>query len=326
MKQPFESGAPAENVSAFRRTLGEFTTGVAVITTTVNDASYGMTSNSFSSVSLDPPLVLWSIRRESQSFFAFSNCEHFAVNVLADDQIALSQHFAKSGANKFESVSYSKGRGDAPLLDEVAATFECRRTQVYEGGDHLILLGEVETFARYDHAPLIFSKGRYGVTAEHPDVSPAALRAPVSHVDGESEVLSNLLIRAYLSIAAEIESAGRESGNGFTLIQARCLRACAANPGRTVEALLPELLLDFNASQNVLGSLASLGLVRVDTQDQVWLTPAGETRVKELVAHARRCEQSLFRHVPANELATLTRVLSKILETDQTVRRTATAG
>jgi flavin reductase (DIM6/NTAB) family NADH-FMN oxidoreductase RutF/DNA-binding MarR family transcriptional regulator len=321
MQSPIESGVPSANVGAFRRTLGEFATGVAVITTTVNGVSYGVTSNSFVSVSLDPPLVLWSLRRESQSFAAFESCDYFAVNVLADDQIALSQHFAKSNPNKFESVAYSKGRAHVPLLHSIAAAFECRRTRAYEGGDHLVLLGEVEVFSRYDRAPLIFSKGRYAVTAEHPEVSTLASAAPVSHVDGENEVLSNLMIRAYCSVASDMEDARKKAGLGLTLLQARFLRACAARPGSTIETLVPELLLDFNASQNVLGSLVSLGLVAVDALDRVRLTPAGETRVKEIVAHARRCEEMLFRDVPATELATVTRVLSRIVEADQLSRR-----
>jgi flavin reductase (DIM6/NTAB) family NADH-FMN oxidoreductase RutF/DNA-binding MarR family transcriptional regulator len=325
MKPPVERGAPSTDGGGFRRTLGEFATGVTVITATVNGASYGLTSNSFTSVSLDPPLVLWSIRRESQSFAAFETCEHFAVNVLADDQIGLSQHFAKSGPNKFESVAHSRGRGDAPLLHDIAATFECRRTCAYEGGDHLILLGEVEVFSRYDRTPLIFSKGRYAVMAEHPDVAILAPAAPTSHVDGKNEVLSNLMIRAYSSIASEVERERKRAGLGLSLMQARLLRACAAHPGSTLEALLPELLLDFNASQNVLGSLVSLGLLVVDPQDRVRLTAAGEIRVKEIVVHARRCEEMLLRNVPAEELAAMTSVLSKIVGADQ-ADGSATAG
>ncbi|CAM5761488.1 flavin reductase family protein [Bosea minatitlanensis] len=323
MKSPVESGTPAADRGAFRRTLGEFATGVTVITTTVDGASYGLTSNSFSSVSLDPPLVLWSIRRESQSFAAFEACTHFAVNVLADDQIALSQLFAKSAPNKFQDLVHGRGRGDAPLLHGIAASFECRRTCAYEGGDHLILVGEVETFSRYDRAPLIFSKGRYAVTANHPDIEALAVETRASSQEGESEVLSNLMIRAYSLIAAEVERARMKAGLGLTLMQARLLRACAANPGSTLEALLPELLLDFNASQNVLGALISLGLVTADSQGRVRLTPAGEVRVKEIIAHARQCEELLFRNVPAEELATMNSTLSRIIDGNEAARRAA---
>jgi flavin reductase (DIM6/NTAB) family NADH-FMN oxidoreductase RutF/DNA-binding MarR family transcriptional regulator len=313
VKSPVESGSPTAERAAFRRTLGEFATGVTVITSDVGGVAYGLTSNSFASVSLDPPLVLWSIRRESQSFAAFESCSHFAVNVLADDQIALSQRFAKSGPDKFVGIGSAPGLGNAPVLDGIAAAFECRRTLAYEGGDHLILIGEVEGFCRYDRAPLIFSKGRYAVTAEHPDMPILASAPEAGRIEGENEVLSNLMIRAYGAIASELEKARMKAGLGLSLMQARFLRATDAHPGSTLEALLPELLLDFNASQNVLGSLVGLRLVSVDAERRVRLTPAGETRVKEIVVHARRCEEMLFRNVSPDELATMTGVLSRIV-------------
>lgn len=313
MRSPVESGIPSADRGAFRRTLGEFATGVAVITATVDGVSYGLTSNSFASVSLEPPLVLWSIRRESQSFAAFESCEHFAVNVLADDQISLSQRFAKSGPDKFEGLAHTRGRGHAPLLHDIAASFECRRINAYEGGDHVILVGEVQTFTRYDRAPLIFSKGRYAVAADHPQVPILTAAAMTTIDDGESEVLSNLMIRAYSLIASEVEKARNKAGLGLTLMQARLMRACAAQPGSTLEALLPELLLDFNSSQNLLGSLVSMGMLSIDKQERVWPTPAGEHRVKEIIAHTRRCEEMLFRNVPRDELATMTSMLSRIV-------------
>lgn len=326
MKPAVERGVPSEEPGGFRRALGEFATGVAVITATVDGVRYGLTSNSFASVSLDPPLVLWSIRRESQSFAAFESCDFFAVNVLADDQIALSQHFARSGPDKFDGIVHSQGQGDAPLLHNVAASFECRRACAYEGGDHVILLGEVRTFTRFDRAPLIFSKGRYAVAADHPDVPILAPAAPPPLPDGDSEVLSNLMIRAYSLIASEVEKARKKAGLGLTLMQARLMRACASHPGSTLEELLPELLLDFNSSQNVLGSLVALGLLTVDGQGRVRPTLAGEARVKEIIAHARLCEEMLFRNVPRDELATMTSMLSRIVQANENFERTSHAG
>ena len=124
IRSPVESGDPRIEADGFRRSLAEFATGVTVIATSVDGERFGLTSNSFASVSLDPPLVLWSIRRESKSFAAFAACSHFAVNILADDQIALSQHFARSGPDKFRDVECTAGEGDAPLFSDVAATFE----------------------------------------------------------------------------------------------------------------------------------------------------------------------------------------------------------
>lgn len=163
---------PALDVVEYRRALGEFATGVTVVTTHVGGVLYGVTSNSFASVSLSPPLVLWSIRRESQSYEAFRNCSHFTVNVLADDQIPLSQCFARSGPDKFNGIDWTSGMAGTPVIGDVAASFECRRTEVFEGGDHLIIMGEVECFSRNDRQPLIFTKGRYAIASDHPANAP----------------------------------------------------------------------------------------------------------------------------------------------------------
>ena len=159
MTSPIESGDPRVELEGFRRSLAEFATGVTVISTSAGGERFGLTSNSFTSVSLDPPLVLWSIRRESKSFAAFAACSHFAVNVLAEDQIALSQRFARSGPDKFRDLDCDAGEGAVPLLSGIAASFECVCRQTLDGGDHLILIGEVVRYHRHDRRPLLFVKG-----------------------------------------------------------------------------------------------------------------------------------------------------------------------
>ena len=252
-RSPIESGDPRVEADGFRRSLAEFATGVTVIATSVDGERFGLTSNSFASVSLDPPLVLWSIRRESKSFAAFAACSHFAVNILAEDQIELSQRFARSGPDKFRDIDCRAGQGDAPLLAGAAASFECVRSQTYDGGDHLILIGEVLRYSRYDRQPLLFVKGRYAVSADHPDTRIFTTDAKTGPLeDGEERVLSNLMIRAYSAIASRLERGRQTAGLGLTLMQARLLRAAASSPDRTIDELMPELLLDFNASRNLL--------------------------------------------------------------------------
>src|ERR1700760_1140152 len=124
MKSPVESGDPRLAIDGFRRSLAEFATGVTVIAASVNGERFGLTSNSFASVSLDPPLVLWSIRRESKSFAAFTSCSHFSVNILAEDQIGLSQRFARSGPDKFDGVDCHAGEGGVPLFAGPAGPFQ----------------------------------------------------------------------------------------------------------------------------------------------------------------------------------------------------------
>ncbi|MFC4278830.1 flavin reductase [Achromobacter aloeverae] len=152
----------------FRRTLGAFTTGVTVVTTV--DAAgkpYGVTANSFSSVSLDPPLILWSQALTSSSYPAFRDCERFVVNILADHQVHVSNQFAKSGDDKFQGIPIQTGLGGVPVIDDSAAHLECRKVAAYPGGDHVVYIGQVERIHRSAHRPLAFGEGRYMVTFAH---------------------------------------------------------------------------------------------------------------------------------------------------------------
>lgn len=151
-----------------RRTLGAFTTGVTVVTTLDADGKpFGVTANSFSSVSLDPPLILWSQSLTSSSYPAFRDGDRFVVNILADHQVAVSNQFAKSGADKFAGVAYRDGLGGLPVLDDCAAYLECRKVAAYPGGDHVIFVGHVENMHRAGRRPLAFGEGRYRLTLAH---------------------------------------------------------------------------------------------------------------------------------------------------------------
>lgn len=165
---PDRANELASNQSAidprdFRNALGTYATGVTIITAA--DAAgkpYGLTCNSFASVSLNPPLVLWSLVIYSQSMSAFQNASHFAVNVLGASQRALASRFAKSSGDKFEGVQWTPGLGGAPLLPGSVANFQCRTVDRYYGGDHVIFLGAVESY-RYDRSEaLLFARGGYG--------------------------------------------------------------------------------------------------------------------------------------------------------------------
>ncbi|MFA7429586.1 MAG: flavin reductase family protein [Rhodospirillaceae bacterium] len=156
----------ALDLRAFRTALGGFATGVGVVTARdTGGRPVGMTINSFSSVSLDPPLVLWSIGRTSPSFAVFTTAKHWAVNVLAEDQEALSNTFARPAPDKFEGVDWAPGMAGAPLLAGTVARFECRTEHLYDGGDHIILVGRVEAFDHAGGKPLLFTGGRYGRVA-----------------------------------------------------------------------------------------------------------------------------------------------------------------
>jgi len=153
---------PQIDVGEFRRALGCFATGVAVVTTLdARGEPVGITISSFNSVSMDPPLVLWSIADDAMSYDVFMNAKYFAVNVLTIEQQELSARFASKGANKFDGLGCREGLHGLPILPEYAACFECRTESQYEGGDHKIIVGRVLRLEDTDKDPLIFYRGHF---------------------------------------------------------------------------------------------------------------------------------------------------------------------
>jgi len=146
----------------YRRTLGTFTTGITIVTTRDSEGRpVGITVNSFNSVSLDPPLILWSLARGARSFATFSESETWAVHILSAQQERLSHRFATSGKDKFAGIDVESGLGDIPLLKDCCARLQCKTAFRYEAGDHLILVGEVIDFDRSNLPPLVFQAGGY---------------------------------------------------------------------------------------------------------------------------------------------------------------------
>ncbi|MFD1212769.1 flavin reductase [Arthrobacter sp. GCM10027362] len=163
-------GGAAPDPRAFRNALGQFATGVTVVTTRGADGRRtGLTANSFTSVSMDPPLVLWCPSRNAPSLADFNAASHFAINILAEDQKEISQQFARPAEDKFAGVGTSDGRNGVPVIDDAAATFECRTVARHEAGDHVIYVGEVEHYSANGGRPLVFHAGKYRSVAEHPE-------------------------------------------------------------------------------------------------------------------------------------------------------------
>jgi 3-hydroxy-9,10-secoandrosta-1,3,5(10)-triene-9,17-dione monooxygenase reductase component len=147
---------------ALRRALGRFSTGVAIVTCVdALDVHVGLTVNSFSALSLEPPLVLWSLRATSPSLGAFASARHFAVNVLGEGQVGLSRRFASPVADKFAEGVWHAGEHGVPVLNEAAAIFECELATQQDAGDHVLFIGRVRRFVEGRLAPLLFHGGRY---------------------------------------------------------------------------------------------------------------------------------------------------------------------
>jgi flavin reductase (DIM6/NTAB) family NADH-FMN oxidoreductase RutF len=145
-----------------RQVMGHFATGVTIITTlTKAGQMHGLTANAFTSVSLEPPLLLISVDKKAESWPAFEESRIFTVNILADDQEGLSRKFAVSGGNKFEGVAYRIGANGAPILDGTLAYIECTLYAAFDGGDHSIYLGEIQQAEIHEGRPLVFYRGGY---------------------------------------------------------------------------------------------------------------------------------------------------------------------
>ncbi|WP_353138724.1 flavin reductase family protein [Limnohabitans sp.] len=150
----------------FRKALGCFGTGVAVVTAKASDSRLvGVTANSFSSVSLEPAIVLWSLQKTSPNLSAYDDCGRFVINVLSLSQIEYSKRFASPVPDKFNGVDYALGIHDLPVLNGCAATFECRTIQRLDVGDHILYLGEVEAYQHQNQAALLYVQGRYAQSA-----------------------------------------------------------------------------------------------------------------------------------------------------------------
>ena len=165
---PSRAEAPTFLPGEFRQALGMFATGVTIVTArTASGSLVGLTANSFNSVSISPPLVLWSLAKSAGSMAAFSAGSHYAIHILSAHQQALAQQFASKDINRFAGVEFVLGAAGAPLLAGAVASFECFNRSQYEEGDHVIFVGEVE---RCTHtagaAPLLYHGGKF--YAEHP--------------------------------------------------------------------------------------------------------------------------------------------------------------
>jgi len=145
----------------FRTALGKFATGVTIVTCDGPDGPVGITANSFASVSLDPPLVLWSPARASRRFPAFETADHYAIHVMGQHQRDICAGFARQG-DAFDTCDWLRSDAGVPLIEGCLARFECTRSACHDGGDHLIIVGRVTNTTTGTGEPLLFSAGAYG--------------------------------------------------------------------------------------------------------------------------------------------------------------------
>lgn len=306
-----EEGNPAIDRRAYRQCLGQFATGVTVMTTETGGHRAGVTANSFSSVSLDPPLILWSISKTSRSFQAFTEARHFAVNILGQDQIRLSQVFSSSEADKFAKVEWSVGKHGSPVLYGVNGLLECEREAAYEGGDHLIIVGRVLRFATLEGEPLIFAQGRYGVAESHPSLRSLPEAAGEATSNAAEVSLISLLFRAYHYVSLNFEDHRR--AEGLTQAQARVLAALYGVTGQTSDDLARTIYLGKRDTEDAVADLAERSFVTISPNRTIGLSPAGRKRREAMLARAREFEEEQLAGLTKEEIARAKKFLSRII-------------
>lgn len=298
--------------AAFRKALGSFATGVTIITTRdAAGASVGLTVNSFNSVSLNPPLVLWSLAENSNSLRTFRAASHWAVHVLSSDQEALSGRFARRGEDKFAGVEVEPGLGDVPLLRGCSARFQCRTAFQYDGGDHVIFVGEVLAFDRVDVAPLVFHAGGYAHATRRDAVGSAPRNAWLEGSFNEG-FLGYLLGRSHLEFFGRIRpllAKEKLADEEFYLLSTLTLKQRLA-PAEVAEALkgVPEPLR-LQALQN----LETRGLVRTGPDGASRLTPDGRACALRLISSAKAVESQVIEALGAGEAAALKSLLNRLI-------------
>ena len=302
-----EQGDPAADGRAFRRCLGQYPTGVTVITAQNGEQTVGMAVNSFAAVSLDPPLVLWSIRRESKSAQDFLEASHFAVNILAANQVEVSQRFGAGDPERFQRTPWALGVSGAPLLSDAIAHLECKRTVVHEGGDHLILVGQVERYARFDGEPLLFSQGQYAVAQNHPSLAVASTASlPVAQGEAEPASFFKSLSVTHQRMSAQFDE--HRQALGLTPASTRILNRLLE--GACVEDTLERATyLGQAAFEDALADLVAQGYVLRQVDGRLDLTPEGRQKSEAVAERSRRFTQEKLQGISEEDIAATRRVM-----------------
>ena len=295
----------------FRNALGSFATGVTIVTTAgASKEPVGVTASSFNSVSIDPPLVLWSLAKESASLDAFRTSGHFAVHILSCLQEGLSNGFARSGTDKFANVNWEPGQLGSPVLDEFAAKFECRTVHQYEGGDHIIFVGEVIAFDKRDHAPLVFHGGQYA------EARPRLREDGTPSVEPEQgrfteDFFLYLLSRAHFQ-TSEITRLQTEK-LGVSQTEYLTIAVLGMGAPLSSEELIKRLAHTGHApTTEMIAEMLDKGLLH-EGKEGLILTPEAREIFISTLSVAKAFEDDLLDHLTPGEVADTKRVLKKII-------------
>ena len=302
-----------DDARRFRSALGAFATGVTIVTTRDADGrDVGLTANSFNSVSLDPPMVLWSLAKSARSLPAFLAAAHFAVHVLAADQEELSLRFSRRDSERFAGLTLERGVAQVPLLRGCSARFQCRTAFRHEGGDHVIFVGAVDSFDQSDRPPLIFHGGRYALAIQKGSAARGVPNSAEPDSSFGQDFLIFLLARAqfqlFISLRRDLEQ------HGLTEAQWLALNVLGESEGRSIQEL-DRLLRQtgHRATPELLANLAAKGLTAPHDHDRITVSAAGRNALIELIAAAKAAEAHAERNLGTADIRMLKRALRAIV-------------
>ncbi|HSG03187.1 MAG TPA: flavin reductase [Marinobacterium sp.] len=298
---------------AFRRALGNFATGITVITAVSPEGELvGITANSFNSVSLDPPLILWSLDKRSSNLDTFCAASHFAVNILAADQMHLSNQFARPSDDKFSGVSFRQGLGGAAVLTDCSAVFECSRHQIVDAGDHFILIGKVEQFEAQGRAPLCYHQGGYSIVMPY-----SRLAADKGERGGKAEIpgrldnnLYYLMLQAMRSYQADYLPL--QMSTGLQTTEARMLMILTEHESLDVKQLVDAVAMPEQDVRLAVEVLERKGLISANA-GHYSISVQGQEKSDSLWLLASEEQDRVFAKFSDDEIATFRKVLKGII-------------
>jgi 3-hydroxy-9,10-secoandrosta-1,3,5(10)-triene-9,17-dione monooxygenase reductase component len=296
----------------FRQALGMFATGVTIVTTRASDGSpVGVTANSFNSVSLNPPLVLWSLAKNARSLNAFSQAQHWNVHILSHEQEPLSNLFARAGEDKFAGQKLDQGVTDAPLLAGCSARFQCRTKFQYEGGDHIIYVGEVISYDRSTEPPLLYVTGQYALAARKSGVVSTEAHADVGASLYSEDMMGYLLGRAHYQFLAGFRPQLNERGlrdEDFFLLSLLSVQA----PLSATDISAHMAYTGIDVGPQMLSALCDRGLL-TQLSSGFALSDAGRDIILHLMAAAKSVEAAVSEKLGEHETALLRNLLKRLI-------------
>jgi 3-hydroxy-9,10-secoandrosta-1,3,5(10)-triene-9,17-dione monooxygenase reductase component len=299
----------------FRRALGMFATGVTIVTAHSPEGQpVGVTANSFNSVSISPPLVLWSLAKSARSLATFTSAGHWNVHILAEDQVDMSNLFARAGEDKFSGLQLDSRPSQAPLLQNCSARFHCRTMFQYEGGDHIIFVGEVIDYDRSERPPLLYVTGGYALASRKAEPVSTEPSADLGSALFSEDLLGYLLGRSHYQfvggIRATLNERGLSEADFFVLsllsvqepLSASAIAGHVAYTAVDVGPVLLQALCDRGLLEQVPAAA-----------DSFVLTPSGRDAILHVLAAAKAEEADVIDQLGEMEAAMLRNLLKRLI-------------